>query len=141
MSKQVPLYLTPKMGLIPEVSAQNYETLAKALREYVSNVMDAKATNVRVVFAADATGASQLDIRDDGKGMTLQTLQEEFLAVGGSRKFGDPTTVGRIGIGFLAVVPFCETITIYTKERSSPQAVKAVINTRTMLPVGVRFEE
>lgn len=137
----VPLYLTPKMGLIPEVSTQNYETLAKALREYVSNAMDAQAQSVWVTFAADASGISQLDIRDDGRGMTLAELQDDFLAVGGSRKFHDPATVGRIGIGFLAVVPFCETITIYTKARDAAQAVKAVIDTTTMLPATVRFED
>jgi hypothetical protein len=135
------LFLTPKMGLIPEVSAQNYETLAKALREYIANAMDASAKRVWLVFAADAENASQLDIRDDGKGMTLDELRDQFLAVGGSRKFDDPSTVGRIGIGFLAVVPFCEIITIHTKSTDSPYAVRAVINTNTMLPPGVRYEE
>lgn len=40
---QVELVLKPKMGLIPEVSVQNYESLAKALREYVTNALDASA--------------------------------------------------------------------------------------------------
>src|SRR5262249_18177653 len=140
-SKTIPLFLTPKMGLIPEVSAQNYETLAKALREYVSNALDAEAQNVWMVFSADAAGASQLHIRDDGRGMSLDDLRDQFLAVGGSRKFDDPKTVGRIGIGFLAIVPLCDTITIYTKSRNERVAVRAVIDTNTMLPAGVRYDE
>lgn len=136
-----PLYLTPKMGLIPEVSAQNYDTMAKAIREYVSNALDARAKRVWITFVADADGCSQLDVRDDGGGMSLEQLRKEFLAVGGSKKFDDPTTVGRIGIGFLAIVPLCEGITVYTKAAESRLAVRATISTSTMLPVGVRYEE
>ncbi len=85
--------------------------------------------------------ASILDIRDDGVGMALSDMQEQFLAVGGSRKFNDPQTIGRIGIGFLAIVPFCERITIYTKARDETMAIRADIDTNTMLPQGVRFDE
>jgi hypothetical protein len=35
MSGNEPLYLKPKMGIVPEVSAQTYETLAKQFRRNV----------------------------------------------------------------------------------------------------------
>lgn len=135
------LYLTPKMGLIPEVSTQNYGSLAKALREYVSNAVDAGAKNVWLTFSADGTGTSILDIRDSGAGMTLKGLRQEFLAVGGSRKYDDGGTIGRIGIGFLAIVPLCKVIKIYTKASGAARAIEATIRTETMLPEGVRFAE
>ena len=135
------LYLTPKMGLIPEVSTQNYGSLAKALREYVANAVDAKAKNVWITFSRDPQGSSTLDIRDDGIGMTLDDLSGQFLAVGGSRKYDDPATIGRIGIGFLAVVPLCEGISIYTKAKDEVKVIEASIDTSTMLPQEVRFEE
>jgi hypothetical protein len=139
---QVELVLKPKMGLIPEVSVQNYESLAKALREYVTNALDASAGRTWVNFTAAAGGKrTTLDIRDDGVGMTLDQLREEFLAVGGSKRYSDPAKVGRIGIGFLAVVPFCRRITILTKCADEKAVVRAVIETERMLPEGVRFED
>lgn len=138
----VTLVLKPKMGLIPEVSIQNYESLAKALREYVTNALDAKAKNVWVSFtSATVSSRTTLDIRDDGEGMSLSQLQDEFLAVGGSTKYRDASKVGRIGIGFLAVVPFCKKITILSKCASSASVIKANIDTQKMLPEGVRFED
>jgi len=40
------LYLVPKMGIVPEVSSQTYETIAKQFREVVSNSVDANARNI-----------------------------------------------------------------------------------------------
>ena len=134
------LYLVPRMGIVPEVSAQTYGTLAKAIREYVTNAVDATAKNIWITFSADSTGRSTLDIRDDGAGMTLNSLQSEFLALGGSSKFDDPASIGRIGIGFLAIVPLCNSITILTKAADSSQVLRAQINTSTMTFPEVRRE-
>ena len=43
-----PLYLKPKMGIVPEVSAQTYGTLAKQFREVVTNSIDAGAKEIRI---------------------------------------------------------------------------------------------
>ncbi len=135
------LFLVPKMGIIPEVSAQTYGTVARSLREYVSNAVDAGAKNVWLTFTKDPKGRTTLDVRDDGVGMTLEELKDEFLAVGGSKKFGEPTRIGRIGIGFLAIVPLCETILITTKTARAKRAVRAEIQTANMLNQSVRYEE
>jgi hypothetical protein len=128
------------MGIVPEVSAQTYGTLAKALREYVANAVDADAKSIWITLAANAAGGSILDIRDDGRGMTLLALQRDFLALGGSGKYEDQSSIGRIGIGFLAIVPLCKSITILTKSQASSEVVRAVIDTETMLPPHVRTD-
>ncbi|MFW9875043.1 MAG: hypothetical protein ACFFG0_18210 [Candidatus Thorarchaeota archaeon] len=49
----VKLYLKPKMGIIPEVTKQNYESIAKQLREPITNSLDAKAQNVYITVQPD----------------------------------------------------------------------------------------
>ena len=47
------LFLRPKMGIIPEVTKQNYETIAKQLREAVTNSLDANATKIEISIQPD----------------------------------------------------------------------------------------
>src|SRR4029077_8074190 len=79
--------------------------LYKALREVILNSVDAGASRVVVDLSAVETDGS-LEITDDGIGMTLADLQQSFMSLGGSQKFGRTDKFGRIGIGSLALMHY-----------------------------------
>jgi len=98
MSNVVPLRYVARAGLLPELTRQTYDSLYKALREVILNSVDAGASRVVVDLSAVETDGS-LEITDDGVGMTLVDLQQSFMSLGGSQKFGRADKFGRIGIG------------------------------------------
>lgn len=118
------LYLVPKMGIVPEVSAQTYETIAKQFREVVSNSVDANARNIRISINIEKDDTYVL-FSDDGEGMTLNELKNQYLALGGSERWYEQEKIGRIGIGFLAIAPLCEYAEIYTRKRGTNEAIAA----------------
>lgn len=126
------LFLKPKMGIVPELSIQNYDTLAKQIREVVSNSLDANAKNVHISLLF-GTDSADLMIEDDGDGMDMEGIENEFLALGGSNKFFDKTKIGRIGIGFLAVVPLCKTIEIQTRKKGSDTVLVAELDCKKLM--------
>ena len=140
MEKGQKLYLTPKMGIIPEVTSQNYETLAKQLREAIVNSIDAGAKNVYVSIQPDGEN-TDLIISDDGIGMGEDTFINQFLALGGSDKYYDELMIGRIGIGFLACAPLCEYLEIHSRYKGSKTAYVAQLNTEQLLDRSHRLEE
>src|SRR6266508_2176965 len=103
MSNVVPLRYVARAGLLPELTRQTYDSLYKALREVILNSVDAGANRVVVDLSAVETQQT-LEVVDDGAGMTLVELQQSFMSVGGSQKFGASEKFGRIGIGSLALM-------------------------------------
>src|SRR3954454_22885626 len=82
-----PLRYVARAGLLPELTRQTYDSLYKALREGILNGVDAGASRV-VVDVAAVESERSLEISDDGVGMTLHGLQQSFMSLGGSQKFG-----------------------------------------------------
>jgi hypothetical protein len=134
------LYLKPKMGIVPEVSAQTYETLAKQFREVVTNSLDAGAKEIRISINPISEEPYVL-ISDDGDGMTIEDLKEQYLALGGSQKYYDANKIGRIGIGFLAVAPLCEYVEIYSRRKGSKTAFTAKLDLSKLLEKQMRLED
>jgi len=134
------LYLTPKMGLVPEVSTQTYETIAKQFREVVSNSVDAGAQNVTISINTSGERTYVL-VSDDGEGMSLKDFKEQFLALGGSLRYYDEHKIGRIGIGFLAVAPICEYVDIYSRRKGSNEAFQAKLWLSKLVDKHFRLEE
>lgn len=134
------LYIIPKMGIIPEVSKQNYETIAKQLREVITNALDAQAENVYLTVQPDGR-YTNLVISDDGIGMDEEVFKGQFLALGGSDRYYDENKIGRIGIGFLACAPLCEFIEIHTRKKGSNLAFEARLNNKKLLDRSHRLKE
>jgi hypothetical protein len=101
--------------------------LYKALREVILNSVDAGASRVIVDLSAVETEQT-LEIADDGIGMTLLELQQSFMSVGGSQKFGASDKFGRIGIGSLALMHYAQSVEIETTRAGSGSLTKAVIS-------------
>lgn len=122
----VALHYVARAGLLPELSRQTYDSFPKALREAVLNALDAEATRVDIDFSR-VESDRELDVVDDGAGMTMREFCEQFMSLGGSSKFGDSSRFGRIGIGSLALLQYAEAATIETKRAGSRIGTRARI--------------
>jgi hypothetical protein len=127
MSNVVPLRYVARAGLLPELTRQTYDSLYKALREVILNSLDAGASRV-VVDLSEVETEGLLEIADDGVGMTLTDLQQSFMSLGGSQKFGRSDKFGRIGIGSLALMHYAQRVEIETTRAGSTSLTKAVIS-------------
>jgi hypothetical protein len=127
MSNLVPLRYVARAGLLPELTRQTYDSLYKALREVILNSLDAGASRVVIDLSAVET-EGWLEIADDGEGMTLTDLQQSFMSLGGSEKFGRSDKFGRIGIGSLALMHYAQRVEIETTRAGSRSLTKAVIS-------------
>jgi hypothetical protein len=103
--------ITASEKIIADISTGIYRTPAAALKELIANAYDADASEVRI--DTNVPRFSQLVVRDDGSGLSLDRFLEVLQHIGGSRKRLDSPTgvtpiygrqfIGRIGIGLLAV--------------------------------------
>ncbi|MDF2523461.1 MAG: hypothetical protein K0R31_1102 [Clostridiales bacterium] len=125
------LRLAVKMALIPEISKQNYDTLAKQFREVVANAFDAEASLINITVRQIGSGGNaKLDLvfEDDGFGMTAEEFKMEYLGVGGSQKADDVDTIGRIGIGSLAVAVLSPRLRVESRKSGSDKVLVANLN-------------
>ncbi|WP_437589361.1 ATP-binding protein [Sorangium sp. So ce1000] len=72
------------------------------LRELVQNGMDAGARKIDVRVEALA-GACATSVADDGCGMSREDIEGPLLTLFSSSKEGDPTKIGKYGVGFVSV--------------------------------------
>lgn len=118
--------------VIARVTDGIYRQPASALRELISNAWDADANSVSII--TDAPRFSRIYIRDDGVGMSYQTLSRLLHSIGGSakrreegRELGVTSTsdlertpkgrllIGKIGIGLFSVSQLSRRFRIITK--------------------------
>ncbi len=111
-----------------------YRQPASALRELISNAYDADATEV--IILTDAPRFSLISVRDDGIGLSPESLQHLVQHIGGSAKRtregadldvtaaddpmrspGGRQLIGKLGIGLFAVAQFTRHFLIITKTR------------------------
>lgn len=122
----VALQYVARAGLLPELSRQTYDSFPKAVREAVLNALDAHATRVDIDFS-HVESSRKIAVSDDGVGMSMRDLCEQFMSIGGSSKFGDSSLFGRIGIGSLALLQYAEAATIETKRTDADTITRARI--------------
>lgn len=123
----VDLRYVARAGLISELSRQTYDSVGKALREAVLNGMDADATRVEIDLSR-VSAADEIEVLDDGTGMSLAEFSEHFMSLGGSTKFGAPDRFGRIGIGSLALLQYADTAVVETKRAGSKLVIEAQVD-------------
>lgn len=94
---------------IKHLGVQMYQTLPPVLAELISNSYDANATWVKIMFK-DVDGVKQIDIIDNGDGMSFDDIKNKFLVIGKNRREDEPASTsrgrkvtGRKGLGKLAV--------------------------------------
>ena len=134
--------------VIARVTDGIYRQPASALRELISNAWDADATQVTIL--TDAPRFSRIYVRDDGLGMSHETLARLIKEIGGSakrrpegQKLGvtNPTDnerspggrqiIGKIGIGLFSVSQLSRKIEIITKPKGERYRLFAEVRLRT----------
>jgi signal transduction histidine kinase len=97
-------------GLISRLGTELVSRKETALAELVKNAYDADATRVDVLFSDADEPGGELEIRDNGTGMSRRTLVEGFMRLSSTLKVSEPISprykrqrAGRKGIGRFAV--------------------------------------
>lgn len=110
---------------IKHLGVRMYSTLPPALAEIISNSYDADSNKVIVTLTEEKGKPKEIKVEDDGKGLSLEEINEKFLVIGRNRRNDDgdvpsakykrlPT--GKKGLGKLALFGLAKTITILTRQ-------------------------
>lgn len=122
-----------------------YRLPGSALRELISNAYDADAENVTI--NTDVPRFNSMTIRDDGNGMSIDTLVNMIRHIGGSAKrtqkgkelnvtdIKDSSLtpnkkrkiIGKIGIGLFSVAQLTRDFEIITKQKGSDHYTRAKV--------------
>ena len=117
-----------------------YRDPASAIRELIANAYDADATEVRV--ETDCPRFSKISVRDNGRGLTKETLAHVICHIGGSLKRtkggqkhqisseDDPSKsragrplIGKLGIGLFSVSQITHHVVIISKTKGSKKRI------------------
>lgn len=110
---------------IKHLGVRMYSTLPPALAEIISNSYDADSNKVTVTLTEEKGKPKEIKVEDDGKGLSLEEINEKFLVIGRNRRNDDgdvpsakykrlPT--GKKGLGKLALFGLAKTVTILTRQ-------------------------
>ena len=103
-------YFSVDSALLQELGERLVTTPHVALAELVKNSYDADATQVFVTIRESANGGPEIEVRDNGCGMTLPEIKDFWMKIGNthkdeeqrSKRFGRPLA-GSKGIGRFSV--------------------------------------
>ena len=120
---QQPLKLKFVGALVEQLGAQLYPSVTATVAELISNAWDADAHNVwvKIPFGESWTTNGEIEVLDDGHGMTREQAQSQYLIVGRKRRLqdggqtqGGRSVHGRKGIGKLAAFGTAEILDCYS---------------------------
>lgn len=119
--------------IVSLLSKSTYQkSFSSAIRELISNAYDADSLSVNIDYDAAFT---YIEIIDDGNGMTRKEF-EKYLTIAGTKQEEQFTRkykrkrIGKFGVGFLSIFPFCETLEITTTAENSIDVLSAKIPTK-----------
>jgi len=111
---------------IEHLGLRMYSTLPTALAELISNAYDADAAEVVIKLIEPKDAPKEIEIYDNGTGLTFDEINEKFLIIGRNRrKDGDTPSLqykrlptGKKGLGKLALFGLAKQIIIHTVKDS-----------------------
>ncbi|MCF6298119.1 MAG: ATP-binding protein, partial [Flavobacteriaceae bacterium] len=117
MIKTITTHLEVDTKIVRLLSKSTYQrSFSSAIRELVSNAYDADSLSVRIKISDDY---QQIEVIDDGNGMTYSEFQK-YLTIAGNKSKKELTRkysrnrIGQFGIGFLSIFPYCDELEIST---------------------------
>lgn len=147
--------LSTSQRIIARVTDGIYREPWAAFRELIANAYDADAS--RVTIESGAPDFDQIAVRDNGSGMSSETLAYVLKSIGGSSKRttigkelqttstvsadvspGGRPLIGKIGIGLFAVAQLTQHFQIITKSRGSKFRHSATVRLTTHSELGSR---
>jgi Histidine kinase-, DNA gyrase B-, and HSP90-like ATPase len=130
-----PLRFKVKGRLAQLLGAESVSDTFVAINELVKNAYDADATKARVQFDDIRAGNPAITISDDGSGMTLYELENEWMTVGTDRKLRDPYTrrykrrkIGHKGIGRFAVQNLARIVEVISYPEGETKGYRVVFD-------------
>lgn len=138
-----PKRITVDKRIVSLLSRSTYEKFPKAIREAISNAYDADATAVDIDID---TKRRQIIIEDNGVGMTPEEFDFYLRIAGKPRGKGQSIKfsrkrIGKLGVGFLAVFPFCATLEITSTAENSDTLFVARIPSRRFVEESAMMED
>lgn len=122
-------------GIIDRLGRELVSKKETAVSELIKNAYDADAVNVRLIFIEADTEIGELQIEDDGSGMTLEDLINGFMRISSSDKATYPHSpiyqrrrAGQKGIGRFATQRLGHILEITTQTEKDSYAHKVTIN-------------
>jgi len=118
--------------VVKHLSVGLYRNFARAVKELISNSYDADATEVKIKL--NLTNNSVI-IRDNGKGMDLDELKNNFfnIAKGSPISYSvdgfGRSRIGTFGIGFLGTFPYCKELELITKKKGDDKFIEITLIT------------
>ncbi|MFQ3226744.1 MAG: hypothetical protein ACI8RW_000122 [Porticoccaceae bacterium] len=116
MTKTLELKFDP--NTIEHLGVSLYSQLPSVLSELISNSWDADATSVKIDFRTSSTG-KEINVKDDGHGMTFDELNDNYLVIGRNRRSSGPANtpkgrkpIGKKGLGKLSVFGICNAVLV-----------------------------
>ena len=111
------IQIPPDGGLVDSLGANH--TLTSAIADLIDNSIDAGATHVTVRLLTADDRLVQVEVLDDGRGMTND--QATGAMVIGKQRDYVPGSLGHFGIGLKAAsFGHCDVLTIWTKAKGHP---------------------
>ena len=116
------LRLTFHGKILDQLGIQIYQSPIASLAELVANAWDADATTVNITLPDKLDEHSVITVEDDGRGMTFEQCQDEYMSVGYDRRQGKGSArtpsgrlvMGRKGIGKFAGFGIAKRIRVET---------------------------
>jgi hypothetical protein len=118
-----------------QLGRESISSSITAIIELVKNAYDADAGRVRICFAGLKSQAPRLVIEDNGFGMRVEDIRDQWMIIGTSHKSvgRKPTSRGRVltgekGLGRLGLDRLCARTRIQTKRKNSKTAAELEID-------------
>lgn len=114
-----PLYQQQdKLKVVVRELLQNALDACKKKRAQVNKKIEVQA-NIKIEVKSESDGGNYLEIKDNGIGMDLHEVKENFLTVGKTNKKNNSEgLVGKYGIGILSVFLIGNYAEVYTKKEN-----------------------
>ncbi len=96
-----------------------------AVSEIVANGIDAKASNIYILVDLFNKESAQIEVLDDGYGMTYQDLCDKYTIIGRNKRIDNPedkSILGRKGVGKLAALYLSDNYYLFTKNSNEKSA-------------------
>lgn len=121
------LRLTFHGKILDQLGIQIYQSPVASLAELVANAWDADAATVSIILPDRLDEQSVITIEDDGRGMTFEQCQDEYMSVGYDRRRGKRSArtpsgrlvMGRKGIGKFAGFGIAKKIRVETVSKTT----------------------
>lgn len=118
--------------VVAHLSVGLYRNFARAVKELISNSYDAGAREVKIKLDLKN---KQIIVRDDGRGMSKDEIEEKFLHIANRTLPSEDVDnlgrkrIGTFGIGFLATFPYCKEFELITKKKGNNEIISVRIDT------------